>query len=157
MPFTSVKWEWSTPTADYVAPKSTEAFSAADRDLRSLCRSAYIYKKPWEDSALIWARIAFYLNRNTADLCKRPSGHYGSQRSPSGGGWSALLREVSVSFNWGGGGVGGQEEERSEGIEDAGKLPSSAGVCQQQAAPVHTVGKCGPAWAGPGLRKTNQD
>lgn len=72
---------------------------------------------------------------------------------PIRGGWSASQREVSVSFNWGG---GGKEEERSEGIEDAGKLPSGAGVCQQQAAPMHTVGKCGPAWAGPGLRKTNQ-
>lgn len=90
------------------------------------------------------------------DLYKRPSCHDGSQRSPAkrcgpfsllGGGWAASLREVSVDFNWG----EEKEKERGGGIEDAGKLPSNAGVCQQQAAPVHTVGKCGPAWAGPGL------
>lgn len=49
----------------------------------------------------------------------------------------ASLREVSVDFNWG----EEKEKERGGGIEDAGKLPSNAGVCQQQAAPVHTVGK----------------
>lgn len=72
-----------------------------------------------------------------------------SQRSPSG-------RLISVAE----GGVSqfllGRRSKRSEGTQDAGKLPSGAGVCQQQAEPVHTVCKCGPAWAGPGLRKTNQ-
>lgn len=150
---TSVKWERSPQNADYLAPKCTQAYPAAEHEMKSL--------QMWFHLKGTMGRLPSYLGTKWLFLFSSQHG-WSVQEAllslwkpeiPITGGWSASQREVSVSFNWGG---GGKEEERSEGIEDAGKLPSGAGVCQQQAAPMHTVGKCGPAWAGPGLRKTNQ-
>lgn len=149
--FTSVKWERSRRAADYLAPKGTEAYSAAKRE-ESLQTCFHLKATMRRFSSYLGMKWLLFSLQNGWSVQEALLSLW-KPKIPIGGGCSALLREVSLSLNWGG---GGKEEERSEGIEDAGKLPSGAGVCQQQAAPVHTVGKCGPAWAGPGRRKTNQ-
>lgn len=82
-----------------------------------------------------------------ADLYKRPSSPTGEAKEPHQGRVISLAERSVSQFPLGEEEErrGRKKEERSEGIEDAGKLPSGAGVCQQQAEPVHTVDKCGPA------------
>lgn len=91
---------------------------------------------------------------------KAPDPYHGNGTLFSSGWEHISLTERGVNwFQLGRRKGGGKEKEREGGIKDIGKLPRGAGACLTAGctSALHTLGKCGPAWAGPrDYGKTNQ-
>lgn len=109
---TSVKWERSPQNADYLAPKCTQAYPAAEHEMKSLQMWFHLKGTMGRLPSYLGTKWLFYFHRNMADLYKRPSCHYGSQRSPSGEA-DQPHREKCQSVS-----TGEEEERRRRGVRE---------------------------------------